>query len=280
MDEDTESVPILFLEDAEGDLCSFRAVRKVHEINQHKRKEQMIAAYRNTGWMSPELVTTIHCGVNDCKVCQKFQKSVARPRVTLPKSTSFNEIVTLDLKEFGSRYVLWMVDSFTRFIQGKLIPNKQADTIISALTDSWCMNLGFPINGFFADNGGEFANVKLDELTSKLGLTVKFGPAFSPWSNGINERNHASADITIRKLMEEKKVPLSDSLVKAAAWTHNTSVNKLGYSPLQLVTGKAVTIPGLTTGNVASESMSDSEAVQRTMENLTRVISEFREADM
>ena len=142
------------------------------------------------------------------------------------------------------------------------------------------MNLGFPTNGFFADNGGEFANIKLDELTSKLGLTVKFGPAFSPWSNGINERNHASADITIRKLMEEKKVPLSDSLVKAAAWTHNTSVNKLGYSPLQLVTGKAVTIPGLTTGNVASESMSDSEAVQRTMENLTRVISEFREADM
>ena len=88
------------------------------------------------------------------------------------------------------------------------------------------------------------------------------------------------ADVTIKKLMEEKKVPLSDSLVKAAAWTHNTSVNKLGYSPLQLVTGKAVTIPGLTTGNVATESMSDSEAVQRTMENLTKIISEFREADM
>ena len=65
-----------------------------------------------------------------------------------------------------------------------------------------------------------------------------------------------------------------------AAWTHNTSVNKLGYSPLQLVTGKAVTIPGLTTENLASESMSDSEAVQKTMENLTRIISEFREADM
>ena len=58
--------------------------------------------------------------------------------------------------------------------------------------DIWCMNLGFLTNGFFADNGGEFADVKLDELTSKLGLTVKFGPAFSPWSNGINKRNHAS----------------------------------------------------------------------------------------
>ena len=75
-----------------------------------------------------------------------------------------------------------------------------------------------------------------------------------------NERNHASADITIKKLMEEHKTPLTDSLVKATAWTHNTSVNKLGYSPLQLVTGQAVMIPGLTTSNEATESMTDSEA--------------------
>ena len=110
----------------------------------------------------------------------------------LPKSQSFNKVVTLDLKEFGTKHILWMIDSFKRFIQGKLIPNKKA------LMDSWCINIGFPLQGFFADNGGEFANIKLDELTSKLGLTVKFGPSYSPWSNGINERNHASADITIK----------------------------------------------------------------------------------
>ena len=95
--------------------------------------------------------------------------------------------------------------------------------------DSWCMNVGFPSHGFFADNGGEFSNIKIDEL----GLTVKFGPAYSPWRNGLNKRNHASADLTIKKLLEEKKIALNDSLVKAAAWTHNTSINKLGYIPLQ-----------------------------------------------
>ena len=80
--------------------------------------------------------------------------------------------------------------------------------------------------------------------------------------------------------MEENKTPLTDSLVKVASWTHDTSIKKLGYSPLQLMTGKAVTIPGLTMGNVATESMTDSEAVHRTMENLDKVTSEFREADM
>ena len=134
----------------------------------------------------------------------------------LPRATSFNEVVTLDLKEFGSKYILRMIDAFLRFIVGKLFPNKRVDTIIQVLTDSWCMSLGFPSHGFFADNGGEFSNVKLDKLTSKLRLTVKFGPAYSLWSNELKERNHTLADMTIRKLMEEKRTPLTDSLVKAA----------------------------------------------------------------
>ena len=82
--------------------------------------------------------------VNDCKVCKKFSKSVAKPRVTLPKATSFNEVVTFDLKEFGSKYILWMIDSFSRFMQGKLLSNKKVDTIIQALMDSSCMNVAFP----------------------------------------------------------------------------------------------------------------------------------------
>ena len=66
----------------------------------------MIAAYQDAGLMSPELVTVINRMVNDCRVCQKFERSIAQPRVTLPKLTLFNEIVTLDLKEFGSKYIL------------------------------------------------------------------------------------------------------------------------------------------------------------------------------
>ena len=62
----------LFVEDEEGDLCSFRSVRKVHEVNHHKGKEQLMPAYRNAGWMSPELSNIIDRVVNDCKVCQQF----------------------------------------------------------------------------------------------------------------------------------------------------------------------------------------------------------------
>ena len=82
---------ILFLEDTIDDLCSLKAIRKVHEVNHHKGKDQLIAAYRNAGWMSLDLVNMINCVVNDCRVCQKFRRSVVRPRVSLPKAKSFNK---------------------------------------------------------------------------------------------------------------------------------------------------------------------------------------------
>ena len=68
-------------------MCPFKSVRKVYEVKRHKGKEQLMATYRNAGWMSPELANIVDRVVYECKACQKFQKLVARPIVTLPKST-------------------------------------------------------------------------------------------------------------------------------------------------------------------------------------------------
>ena len=117
--------------------------------------------------MTPELQKIIDRVIKDCKVCQKFKMTVARIRVTLPKASPFNEVVTLDLKEFGIKHLLWMIDRFSRFMVGKLLTNKKAEMIINALMDHWCMNLGYPSFGFFANKGGVFANLQLDELITK-----------------------------------------------------------------------------------------------------------------
>ena len=91
---------------------------------------------------------------------------------------------------------------------------------------------------FYVDNGWEFRNYKVDEFTNKLGLQIEFGPAYSPSSNGTNASNHYSCDVVVKKIMEgEKKISLQE-VVDMAAWTHNYNVNILGYTPLQLVTGK------------------------------------------
>ena len=91
-----------------------------------------------------------------------------KPKIALPKAGSFNEIVTLDLKQFGSKYVLWCVDAFTRFVQGKLLNNKKAETIVNALNECWNLPFGIPNVRYYANNSTEFKNVKMDKLVSKL----------------------------------------------------------------------------------------------------------------
>merc|ERR1712112_21783 len=121
---------ILYGKGKEEELETYKAVKKVHEVNNHKSVDQLVAAYRKAGLMGPKTIKTIKEVVNNCNVCQKFGKSMVKPKIALAKAGSFNEIVTLDLKQFGSRYVLWCIDSFTRFVQGKLLCNKKADTIV------------------------------------------------------------------------------------------------------------------------------------------------------
>ena len=66
----------------------------------------MINAYSKAGWMSPKILEQIKRVVKDFRICTKFAKYVSRPKVTLLKLSSFNEVVTMDLKSFGSKYVL------------------------------------------------------------------------------------------------------------------------------------------------------------------------------
>ena len=59
-----DSLEVLYLEEEKS--VSHKAVKKVNEINNHNRKEQIIATYRNAGWLNPDLVNTINRVDNDC----------------------------------------------------------------------------------------------------------------------------------------------------------------------------------------------------------------------
>ena len=57
---------------------------------------------------------------------------------------------------------------------------------------------------------------------------------------------------------EDRKISLEEA-VEMASWTHNTNVNILGFQPMQIMTGKSVMLPGLTTGNMVTDSVCDDE---------------------
>ena len=70
-------------------------------------------------------------------------------------------------------------------------------------------------------------NYIFTEYMSKIGQKIELTPFYSPWSNSTNERNHYSADIIIKKIMEGRKILKTDTIIKAAVQTYNTIINKL-----------------------------------------------------
>ena len=59
--------------------------------------------------------------MEECDECKRNTRSRSRPTVAMPGASNFNSIVTLDLKEIGNKYVLWMVCEFTRMMKGVVL---------------------------------------------------------------------------------------------------------------------------------------------------------------
>ena len=119
-------------------------IEKMHRVLNHKGVRNMEFAFRNAGRMDAQVSKMIKEAVENCSVCQKNGRSRSKPLVAIPRATDFNSIVTLDLKEMGKSYILWMVDAFSRVLTGAVIKDKKAETILEKLELEWCNKFGFP----------------------------------------------------------------------------------------------------------------------------------------
>ena len=84
-----------------------------------------------------EIVGKIHAR---CKTCKLFSPTPPRPVVSLPAARDFNEVLTLDLKEVkvqNYKYILHMIDGFTRLSVSVFLRNKNPETIVHYLMRNW-----------------------------------------------------------------------------------------------------------------------------------------------
>ena len=67
---------------------------------------------------------------------------------------------------------------FSKFKRGKVISDKNSRSVIKAIHEAWCMNIGYPTEGFWADNGREFQNMKMEKIVNKLGFKIDLHQLF------------------------------------------------------------------------------------------------------
>ena len=102
--------------------------------------------------------------------------------VRLSLSKHFNDVISMDLKEINGHKILHMVDHATCFSSAAVIKSKHKEEIVKAIFQHWIV-LFDPPNQILSDNGGEFNNELLREMSDQLNIFVRSKAGESPWSN-------------------------------------------------------------------------------------------------
>ena len=252
-----------------------KKIRRMHEQLGHPSKPTFVKMLKTSAIMSDEPSGIVYDFINklyeSCPTCIQFTKSKPRPRVSPPLATRFNQTVSVDLKVWPKYNVviLYIVDNFSRFIQGHIIPDKKPESVIKVLMDEWILKLFGAMDAIQMDNGGEFMNAKMKEMCEKFGIKFISTGAESPWQNGLVEKNHMMVDGIIEKMKVDNPKRTVRELLPQAIFAKNSLINVYGYVPLQIVFGHIPRIPGVPYNEPpANETVVQTEVIANRLQNL------------
>ena len=243
-----------------------RKLKFLHLTFAHPPKDKFISLLRDANVWSDNFEKTIEEIYNKCETCEVFSKTPSRPVVAMPEAREFGELVVMDLKQWGNGYILHMIDAFSRFSISVAIKHKTPQTVAQHFLVNWvgagyglCKKLKF-------DNGGEFSNNEMRELTDCLGIEVDTTAARSPWQNGLCERNHAVTDRCLEKILDENPDIALDVALAYACNAKNSLQMWNGYSSYQIVFGSNPKVPDIFHATLPQlEGVSQSELLVRHM---------------
>ena len=247
---------------------------KLHRQFAHPSSDKLRKLLRNANRHDQNLHAAVERVTSSCQTCKKFKKPRARPVVSMPLASTFNETLAMDLKSFNGVYFFVMVDMSTRYCIATVIKNKTAETIIKALFTFWITIFGAPAQ-ILSDNGGEFNNDVMRSLSDAYGIRLLCTAAESPWSNGMCERLNAILGMSVQRVMDDSKCNVETALAWAVA-ARNSLHNFSGYSPNQLVFGSNPSFPNvLDCSPPALEGRSNSQIIADNLNAMHIARKEF-----
>lgn len=246
-----------------------KAILKLHRQFAHPSMPRLKALMVDAGVWKDEYQEELNEIYSSCNTCKLYGKTPARPVVGMPMASRFNEKVAMDLKSWKGKYILHMIDMFTRLSVSVFINRKTSEEVVENVLQHW-IGAGWGVmEGIFFDNGGEFNNDEVREVASLLNVKISSTPAESPWSNGLCERNHQITDRMLEILVEENPHTNEKLLL---AWA-NVAKNSLqmwnGFSSYQLVLGKNPNLPNIMTEKLpALQGVTSSEILKTHLDAL------------
>lgn len=174
--------------------------------------------------------------VQSCDLCQQYKGSsgLQKPWQGLPEVSKPLERISIDLTDMytshlGYRYVLSIIDHYSRFVNFYPLRSKTAKEVSQNFTD-FILSYGTP-RQVLADNGAEFQNVNFKKLCEDYRIKLNFVTPYHPRGNSVTERVHKSFK-TCLAIMTEGYPNSWPLYLKKAQYALNTAVHTaIGVQP-------------------------------------------------
>ena len=197
----------------------------------------------------PRMTADVEKWCQECNICQRRQNPNPKPRTGLQQivSTRPGEVVHADILELtkteqGNKYVLVLMDSFTKYVNVYPLANQKAETVADILSFQYMPEHG-AIEQLHTDQGGSFDAKIVKEICTILETRKTRTTGYHPQSNGLVERFNRTLIAMLTKHQVDHPADW-DKHLSLVATAYNTSVHdSTGYTPFFLTHGREMRLP-------------------------------------
>ena len=197
----------------------------------------------------PGLHQDVHSYIASCTVCLAWKSHCPRraPMGHVDVGHRWDR-VAMDLLDMsvttpkGNRYVLVMVDCFSRWTEACPLPDKTALAVADAFFQHIVCRFGMP-SVIHSDQGREFENKVMQELCLLCRAHKTRTTPYRPGTDGLVERFNRTLLMMLAMFPGENRDDWDD-LLPALMMAYRSSVHEsTGYSPYRLRFGEECTLP-------------------------------------
>ena len=190
---------------------------------------------------------------NYCRECdQCFARKPKRENIKAPlvsyqtgepmERISVDILGPLPLTKHRNRYILVIMDNFTKWTEAVAIPSQESDIVANALIDNFICRFGTPLQ-LHTDKGTNFESELFRKVCDLLGIDKTRTTSYRPQSNGAVERYNRTLAAMLTMYCE-KQQNTWDEYLQQVMMAYRSSVHKsTSKTPNSMVFGREIVLP-------------------------------------
>lgn len=223
-------------------------IETAHNLAHPGVRATQILVRRTTFW--PRQRSDVAAFVRSCDRCQrsKVQRHIKAPLQRFEPADARFSHVHVDLvgplvESDGFKYMLTMIDRFSRWMEAVPLKSSQAVEVAAAFCAGWVSRFGAP-NHITSDRGTEFTNTLWTGMAEGFGAVLHRTTAHHPQANGMVERLHRRIKESLRARLDGNS-RWTEQLPWVLLGLRTAAVAGVEVSPAELVYGVPLALPAL-----------------------------------